>query len=86
MKKIENLEQHYLKMLRGEKPMKSSFARIILLAKQGSCTVCSLPHYRFQVLQSVAYSLKKMGWLEICGKTDTSTNYKMTEKLNKILT
>lgn len=84
-KELKKLEDHYLKMIKGEKTMKNGFSRIFELLKKGSCTVCTLPHHRFAVLSCVANNLRKIGWVEVTGKQQNYVNYKMTDKLKNII-
>lgn len=42
---------------------------------KGSFTMCSLPHYRYQRVQLVCGRLKRCGFIERAGSTETSVNY-----------
>ena len=74
-KSLRKLEAHYSKMLHGEKPMSTSFKHLFDLLNKGTCTVCTLPHYRYQTLACLADNLKNMGWIVETGRTKTSVNY-----------
>ncbi|OJW23084.1 MAG: hypothetical protein BGO49_28550 [Planctomycetales bacterium 71-10] len=48
---------------------------ILAFFDQGSFTMCSLPHYRYQRVQMVCGKLKSCGLIEKVGRTETAVNY-----------
>lgn len=48
---------------------------VLAFFDQGSFTMCSLPHYRYQRVQMVCANLKRCGLIEKAGRTETSINY-----------
>ena len=53
---------------------------LAFLRKSGTFTMCSLPHYRFWRVREICHRLHKKGWIEKSGETDTSVNWRVTEK------
>jgi hypothetical protein len=84
-KDLEKLKNNYLKKINGEKHLDQSIADIIEALKNGSCSVCSLPHYRYNTKKTIISNFEKIGWVERTGKTKVSVNFKATEEFKNII-
>ena len=48
---------------------------VLAFFDQGSFTMCSLPHHRYQRVQMICANLKRCKLIEKVGRTETSINY-----------
>lgn len=56
------------------------FEVLAFLGRSGTFTMCSLPHYRYDGVKAICRDLKRKGLIEESGRTDTSINWRVTEK------